>query len=304
MRTITHVWQAAIAVLKQFDIDTPVIDARLLVQQALGITREQLLMQPKHELTDSELKAFEALLERRLAREPMSHIIGRREFYGLDFKVTGDVLTPRPDSETVVDAVLEWINEGKSKPEGEEKLLPLHPTLSPFRLLDLGTGTGCLLLTLLHLLPHMHGTGVDISPQAIAIAHENAKTLGLAARAEFHLSNWCEKISGQFNIIVANPPYIASNEIAALMPEVADYEPHLALDGGEDGLACYRLLARQLPPFMAKKAVVALEIGAGQEKAVAEIFHAEGFHLASTRRDLAGIPRCLMFTLYKDVHSL
>jgi len=289
MHTVTQVWQKAALVLKEFDSDTPVIDARLLLQQVLGITREELLLEPKRMLSETEQQQFESLLERRLAHEPMSHIIGSREFYGLEFKVTPDVLTPRPDTETVVDTVLLQITENR-------RWKTSNPA-SVIRILDLGTGTGCLLLSLLHALPNARGTGVDISPQALAVAQENAEKLGLADRAEFALSRWCEKISKNYDIIVANPPYIASNAIAALMPDVADYEPHLALDGGPDGLAAYRDIARQLRPHLAEQAIVVLEIGAGQERLVADIFITEGFRLEAERSDLAGIPRCLVMTL-------
>ncbi len=291
MHTVTHIWQSAAAVLKQFDIDTPLLDARLLVQHVLGITREELLMNPKREMSEAEQQAFEALLARRLEREPMSHILGKREFYGLEFKVTGDVLTPRPDSETVIDAVLEWVTTNKQK---NKKEIVLYPLLSPFRVLDLGTGSGCLLLTLLHKLTNAHGMGVDISSQALAIAQENAESLSLTDRVEFQVSNWCEKLTGQYQIVVANPPYIASNAIAALMPEVAQFDPLSALDGGADGLACYRDIALQLPPYMAEDAILAVEIGAGQEVAIAEIFKTQGFSVLRYVNDLAGIIRCLV----------
>lgn len=261
-------------------VDTAQLDARLLLEHALGISREALVAAGDRALSDTEQATYKRLLARREKREPVSHILGWREFYGLRFAVTRDVLTPRPDTEAVVEAVLERVPDRNAA----------------HRVLDLGTGTGCLLLALLHALPRASGMGVDISAAALAVAKRNADELQLADRAEFLRSDWCGALpQKKYQIIVANPPYIASNALRALMPEVAVFEPHLALDGGLDGLASYRKIAQALPPYLAKDAMVATEAGAGQDAAIASIFEGAGFRVEAVRHDLSGVLRCLVF---------
>lgn len=275
-------------------------------------------------LSDIQQQQLDALLTRRAAHEPLAYIIGEKEFWSLNFKVTADTLIPRPDSETLIEAVLEYISRSennKRSPQSARHPSGMHAlAMADFRVLDLGTGTGCLLLSLLSELPNATGVGVDISERALAVAQENADNLGLSARCSFICSDWLHDVNGEFDIILANPPYIASNEIDGLMPDVAHYEPELALDGGEDGLVCYRHLAAKLPHVMAKKtplsnmggifptgisppekalpgkSLVVFEIGATQLNSVSALLIEAGFTIITTRHDLAGLPRAIVAT--------
>jgi len=224
-----------------------------------------------------ETAEFDAAVARRAAREPMSHILGVREFWSLEFAVTPAVLDPRPDSETVVEAVLE----------------ALPDRARPYRILDLGTGTGCLLLALLSELPNATGVGTDASPQALGVALGNAHRLGLSARAQFAERDWTEGVEGRYDVIVSNPPYIPTAEIDRLEPEVVRFEPRAALDGGADGLKAYRAIIPALGRHLADGGIAALEIGADQGVKVSEIARSAGFETA-IRRDLAGRERCLI----------
>lgn len=273
--------QAATARLAKAGIEQPGLDARLLLQHISGHSHESLLLADDSALPPAQAAAFEALLLRRVAREPVSHLLGVREFWGRPFHVTPDVLTPRPDSETLIEAVLARVSD----------------RATPASILDLGTGTGCLLLTLLAELPGARGLGVDASEAALAVAARNADALKLAPRATFLQGDWCTNLPPKkYEIVVANPPYIASNAIHALMLEVAEYEPPLALDGGDDGLMCYRKIAAGLPPHLSPRAIVAMEVGAGQHNAVAGIFSDAGLRLDAMVPDLAGILRCVVFS--------
>jgi release factor glutamine methyltransferase len=229
-------------------------------------------------LTPAQAAEFEALLARRAAREPLSHILGYREFYGRNFKVTRAVLDPRPDSETLIEAVL--------------KSTTHHP---PLTLLDIGTGSGCLLLTLLAELPHATGVGVDISPDALAIAKENAAHLGLTDRVQWVQADMKTlALQGRFDLIISNPPYIETAEIATLAPEVAQFEPKIALDGGKDGLDCYRKLANEVARLLAPQGSVALEIGHKQAGDVTRLLEASGFFCEAIIQDLGGHDRVII----------
>jgi release factor glutamine methyltransferase len=208
----------------------------------------------------------------------MAQILGEREFWSLPFKVTADTLDPRPDSETVVQAALDD--------------LPDH--YARLRVLDLGTGTGCLLLALLSELPRAFGVGTDISAGALKVARRNAAALGLSGRVGLVRANWGEGLTGTFDLVVANPPYIADPDFADLEPEVALYEPRIALSGGADGLTCYRALAPQVVRLLAPTGKAVIEIGAGQEQAVRAILQAAGAVWVSSPHDLAGKERCLV----------
>jgi len=224
---------------------------------------------------------FDALVARRAAREPLSRILGQREFWSLVFRVTADTLDPRPESETLVELVLDAIGaEGRSR---------------PLSILDLGTGSGCLLLALLHELPMATGVGTDLSPAAVQVARENAVVLGLADRASFVASDWAKPINRKFDVILSNPPYIRSCGIDRLEPEVAICDPHRALDGGPDGLRCYRELAAILPILLAPGGVVVLEVGAEMDISVCRIMSEHNLKFIEHRKDLSLLVRCLAF---------
>jgi len=269
---------AATARLAAAGVPAPRRDARLLLVRALDGGRETLLAAPETPLGGAAARAFETLLARRAAREPVSRILGRREFWSLEFRITPHTLDPRPDSETVVGAALERL------PGAGDGL----------ELLDLGTGCGALLLALLSERPGARGVGVDRSEGAARAARENARALGLAGRARFVVGDWGGALGGRFNLVVTNPPYVREADIAALEPEVARYEPRGALAGGGDGLAAYRALAPDLARLLKPGAVAALEIGAGRAAEVAAILKGAGLAVESAHRDLAGMVRCLV----------
>ncbi len=268
---------AAERALRSSGIVEPRLDAQVLLASVLGVDRAALYSRGDRCLTDAELAAFEALIARRQDRVPVSRLLGRREFWSLEFAITDDVLDPRPDSETLVEATLAGI------PDREAAL----------RLVDLGTGSGCLLLALLSELPAAFGVGVDLSPAAARVAARNAVTLGMAGRAAFAVGDWLTMLQGRFDLIVGNPPYIADGEIDGLAPEVACGDPRLALAGGADGLAAYRAIAPQAAAALEPGGRLVLECGAGQAGAVADILAAAGFMDLETGRDLGGIDRCL-----------
>jgi release factor glutamine methyltransferase len=253
------------------------LDAKLLLADALSVEPGWLFTHPDFVIEDAA--PFLARLERREKREPVSHILGKREFWSREFVVGPAVLDPRPDSETLIAAIL--------------KRLPDHK--APLLLLDLGTGSGCLLLTLLGELPNARGLGLDQSEEALAIARSNAERLGLAGRVEFQKGDWNIPLSlDRFDIVLSNPPYIPSDDIAGLEEEVRRYEPLAALDGGMDGLDAYRAITRQLPSLLKPSGLVAFELGIGQEQAVAHLLEAAGLQNIECENDLAGIARCLL----------
>lgn len=279
-RTIASALDHATQRLGARGVETARLDARLLVAHALGLGPDELLARPEGGVEAGEAAAVERLIGRRAAGEPVARLVGRREFWSLPFALGPDVLDPRPDSETVVEAALAGIADRQA----------------PLRILDLGTGTGCLLLALLSELPAASGLGIDWSPGACGVATDNAVALGLAGRAAFQTGDWGTGIDGGFNLIVTNPPYIESNTIDALAPEVALHDPRLALDGGPDGLDAYRALVPGLPGLLARGGRVVLEIGAGQCDAVAAILLARGLIVLNRRNDLSGTIRCIVAT--------
>lgn len=256
------------------------LDARLLLRHATGLTVERIVGYPERPLSREESERFESLLSRRIAREPLSQIVGRREFWSLPFIVTSDTLTPRPETEILVEAALSCL-PGRN---------------ASYRLLDLGTGTGCLLLALLSELPESKGVGVERSARAAHVARENARELGLTSRALIAVGDWDACVDGCFDLVVSNPPYLPDCSIVGLEPEVARYEPRMALAGGPDGLACYRVLAPALARRLGANSLAILEIGAGQANDVEKIFAAVGIFTVKRCWDLAGIERCLIMT--------
>jgi len=272
--TLSDYLARAIEQLKDAFVDTPQLDARLLVGHGLGLDRAQLLSQSQRVLTDSERTILDALILRRSQRESVARIIGAREFWSLNFGLNEATLEPRPDSETLVEAVLSFSPQ-------------------PSRILDLGAGTGCLLLSLLHERPNATGLGIDINPRAVEQATANALALGLGTRVHFRQGNWTAGITEEFDVIISNPPYIPATNIPSLMPEVRDYDPILALDGGADGQDPYRFLIPQLAHFLIPQGLVALEIGIGQALYVADLFKQAGFQNIAIHKDLGGIERCV-----------
>lgn len=252
-------------------------DARVLAGLVLGLDRGQLLTQRDRRLSPDERAAFDAAIARRLRREPVSRILGSREFWSLDFTVTPATLDPRPDSETVVAAVLDRLTDRRR----------------PLRLLDLGTGTGCLLLALLSELPAAWGLGIDRSEAAALVARGNAARLGLAERAAFAVADWTAPLNADFDVVVGNPPYIATGERSALEPEVRLFEPPPALDGGPDGLCAYRAIFAALPQCLAEDGLAVLEIGSSQTRAVTGLAAAHGFACVAVDADLAGRDRAV-----------
>ena len=272
--TLVSAWQAGRDRLRDAGIDTPVLDARLLVEAGAGVARLDIVTDPRRALSETQEAAIEALMARRLTREPISHILGRKAFWTLEFAVTPAVLTPRPETEFLVELALEH--------------LPLD---QPARVLDLGTGSGAILLTLLAERPLAHGVGLDVSDDALAVARANAAALQLTTRAEFHHGGWDADLGEGFDLVVSNPPYVPSADIDALAPEVARFEPRSALDGGPDGLDAYRAIVPRLLQLTRPGGVFAVEIGQGQEGAVMALTREAGLRPEQPRRDLAGIPR-------------
>ena len=254
--------------------DTPRLDAELLMAHALGTTREQLLLD---RLDEEVPDGFEALVERRLAHEPVAYVTGRRAFWTVELEVGPGVLVPRPDSETLIEAAL-----------------ALFGADGPATILDLGTGPGTLLLAALDQWPEATGLGVDRSDTALKYARSNAERLGFAGRARFRRGDWSEGLEERFDLILCNPPYVETD--AKLAPDVRLWEPAEALFAGPEGLDAYRRLAPQLSGLLAEGGAACVEIGAGQHAAVTNLFGAQGFSVAS-RADLSGVPRCLILRL-------
>ncbi len=259
-------------------IDEARREARLLVALALGVEPAVVLGFPERPIDAAAQERLNALTARRTAREPYARLAGRRQFWSLDLEISPDTLDPRPDSETLVEAAL--------------AVLP--DRAAPLRILDFGTGSGCLLLALLSELPNAVGIGIDILPGAVAMARRNATALGLAERASFAAGSWGETISCSVDVIIANPPYIPSTDIETLAPEVACYEPRSALDGGADGLTAYRELASVTRRLLAPDGIALFEVGAGQHEAVALLMGENGLALQSVKCDLSGVARCIV----------
>ncbi len=260
------------------EVAEPRRDARLLLGFAAGLDSADLVARPERPLDAAGAAAFRTAVSRRQRREPISRILGQREFWSLDFALGPATLDPRPDSETLIEAALESVADRHGA----------------WRLLDLGCGSGCLLGALLVELPRAFGVGIDLSQAALLLARDNAAALGLAGRAVFAAMDWSTGLAGRFDVIVCNPPYVPSATIADLQPEVRCWDPGLALDGGADGLAAYRRLVPKLPGLLAGGGRAVIEIAADQAGAVAALLRQAGLAPGAPRRDLAGRPRCLV----------
>ncbi|MBB5693947.1 peptide chain release factor N(5)-glutamine methyltransferase [Muricoccus pecuniae] len=265
-------------VLRAAAVEAPRLEARMLLAHAMGCRQEDLLRDPRAPVAPEAQARFREALAARARNVPMAHLLGHAGFWTLDLLATPATLIPRADTETLVEAAL--------------GAFPDRAVVT--RLLDLGTGTGALLLACLAEFPHAFGIGVDRSPEAAALARANALRNGLAERAAIIAGDWAAALAGRFDLILSNPPYIETAAIPGLMPEVALHEPALALDGGADGLDAYRALATALPGLLAEGGKAVLELGQGQEAGVGALMRAAGLRVLGCRPDLGGIPRALI----------
>jgi release factor glutamine methyltransferase len=261
-------------------LDSPDLDSRILIGHALGLDHAALAAAATRRLGADEESAIAALASRRLTGEPVARILGYKEFWSLPLRIDAATLVPRPETETVVEAALAAVDSG-------------GPRSRELRIADLGTGSGALILALLSELPSTFGIGTDTSAKALVVARDNARRLALS-RARFIACNMAAALRGPFDAIVSNPPYIASGDIAALAPDVRDFDPHLALDGGTDGLHFYRAIAAAAPALLAPGGVLVVELGIGQAEPVAHLFAAAGLAPSPPHPDLNGTPRALV----------
>ncbi|MGD0025070.1 MAG: peptide chain release factor N(5)-glutamine methyltransferase [Xanthobacteraceae bacterium] len=279
-RTVAGARRSMAAKFRACDIGSPELDARILIGHALGLDHAALAAAHARMLDAEEEHAIAALARRRLAREPVARIVGSKEFWSLKLRVDAATLVPRPETETIVEAALAAIDAR-------------GPRSRALRIADLGTGCGAIILALLSELPNAFGIGSDASIRAVLVARDNGRRLGLA-RAGFLAGDMAAALRGPFDVIVSNPPYIASGDIAALAPEVRDFDPRRALDGGPDGLDFYRAIAAAAPALLAPGGALIVELGAGQAQAVAALFAAAGLAPLPPRPDLKGTPRALV----------
>jgi release factor glutamine methyltransferase len=284
-QTLRDTLAAATATLRRAGIEDAGNDARRLLGAVLGLSGAQVLASPDARLSAAQADRFAQLLGRRATREPVSRILGEREFYGRTFKLSPATLDPRPDSETLIDVALGFVGEAGLR-------------AAPLRILDVGTGTGCLLTTLLCELPHATGLGTDISEAALQAASDNARRLGVADRATWRVADALDGLVGRFDIVVCNPPYIPASVIADLDPEVRDFDPRTALDGGSDGLDMYRRMAPRLAALVPSGWAL-FEVGYDQADAVADLLasatESQNSPRLSLHRDVAGMTRCVAY---------
>ena len=264
--------------LEQQGILTSKLDVKILLSYLLNIDSKELIMYFNQHIEQKFINSFNQLLKRRLNREPIANIVNKKSFWSYDFFVNENVLTPRNDSEILIEAVLSNYNNMQEE----------------LKILDLGTGSGCLILSLLKMYKNASGLAVDISEKALKVARQNAENLKIN-NIKFLKNNWNDNIEEKFDIIISNPPYIPTKEIKELEPEVNKFNPLLALDGGEDGLNCYRYLAKSLEKNLKENTKIFLEIGKNQEKDIEKIFNENGYELLKMYKDLAEINRILCF---------
>jgi release factor glutamine methyltransferase len=273
--TLVQAWTSARDRLKAAGIDQPVLDARVLVEAAASATRTDILTDPYRVLSDEQVATLDDYVERRTRRHPVSHIVGRKGFWKIMLGVTPEVLTPRPETEMLVGFALQSFAE-----------------FDRFSVLDLGVGSGAILLAILAERPAAKGLGVDVSEEALAVARDNAASLGLDGRAAFLRGDWTAGLGdATFDLVVSNPPYIATQVIETLDPEVRDHEPRVALDGGSDGLDAYRNLASEVVRVLKPGGAFALEIGHDQGPVVEALMQAAGAAEVRLMQDLAGMDR-------------
>jgi release factor glutamine methyltransferase len=262
--------------LREAGIESSRLDARVLLAHILDVGPTELVSIEREPSAQAQAR-YDSYLRRRAAREPVAYILGRKEFWSLDFEVGPGALVPRPETETLIEEIEREFPDKKAA----------------LKILDLGTGSGCILITLLSLYPNAQGVGADKSPEALAWAQRNAFRHGVESRCDLRLADWAAMDETGFDIVVSNPPYLTSHELERLQPEVA-YEPREALAGGEDGLAAYRSLAALLPRLLAPSACAVMEIGAGQAEGVSAVLRRAGLVIDHVTPDLSGIPRCIV----------
>ena len=259
-------------------IETAELDARLILKEILSFDDKELIINENYNIPERFIKEIFAIGERRLKGEPISKIFKKRDFYKSTFIISNDVLDPRPETELIVEIANNFIKKNEVK-----------------NILDLGTGSGCILLSVLKENKMINGLGIDLSKEAINIAQKNSKKLQLDKQSNFLISNWMEAINFKFDIVVSNPPYIASKDIKKLSNNVKNFDPLLSLDGGEDGLNCYRVIVKDLKRVINKNAIIIIEIGYNQSKFVEEIFKKNDFKLIKKYNDINGLDRVLTF---------
>lgn len=278
VRTLRHAILETTNQLKQARVDNPRLDARILVAHVLQTETAQTFLRNDMELTLDQEARLGQFVQRRMAREPVSRIVGTREFWGLPFTVTPATLDPRADTEVLVSAVIDHRHRfNKENP----------------RILDLGTGTGCIMLALLQAIPEATGVAIDLDEDALQVARQNAEANHLSSRVQFARMSWAEGLMGPFDVIVSNPPYLSADDMAQLSPEVR-YDPEGALFGGADGLDCYRAIIGDVQRIIQTPGLLAFEVGMGQARQVATLLEESAFRVVEIRSDLASIPRCLV----------
>lgn len=281
INTIGSIYKYLTHQLGRHGIDNPQLEARILLAHAAGIDQTRVIGYPEDILDKTTIRYLDQIMTRRKNGEPIAYITGTKEFWSLSFEVTQKTLIPRSDSETLIESILGSITNHTER----------------LSILDLGTGSGCLILALLSELPNASGTGIDISSSACKIAQRNAKKLGLNNRAKFFQGNWMDNISDQFDIIISNPPYIAEPDIKFLSKDVMLFEPHLALSGGPDGLSAYRAIAKECVTHLKQSGMLAVEIGITQAQNIKNIFMENGLVITKTQRDFSNIERCILATV-------
>ena len=279
--TLGSVYRYLIRELSLSKIENPQLEARILLAFASGVKQTRIIGYPEDRLDNSIISNLEKIMARRKTGEPIAYITGVKEFWSLNFNVTKETLIPRPHSETIVQSVLDTITNHMDR----------------ISILDLGTGPGCLLLALLSELPKAIGVGIDTSSTSCKIAEKNAKELGLNNRAKFYQGNWMEGIHDQFDIIVTNPPYVAEPDMKFLDREIRLFEPHVALSGGPDGVAAYRLIAKESITRLKTAGILVVEIGINQAQSIRDIFVQNGLKVIKTQRDFSNIDRCILATV-------
>lgn len=261
--------------LQDAGVNTAQLDTKILIKAVTGFSDIDLILKGEDELTTEQLETFKILLKRRARHEPIAYLLGEKEFWGLTFKVTPATLIPRPESELFIETTLERFSKDAA-----------------LKILDLGTGSGCLILSLLHEFKEAQGVAVDCSLEALKVAEENAKRLGLQGRCEFRKSHWCEEVEGKFDLIISNPPYIRDDEV--LMKDVGEYEPEQALFGGNNGLVAYKRLIPQLKRHSHPKTTFLCEIGAGQLPEIQVLLEMCGMRVVDVKKDLQDIHRLVV----------